>query len=210
MVISRCKEVLGFVAVADAPREGSALALADLRTVVPQPRLVMLTGDHPAVARKIAVQMGIDDVRASLLPEDKAAAVQALQAQFGPLAMIGDGVNDAPALATAAVGISLGGAGTAQALETADVVLMQDDLSHLAEAVRASRRAMGIIQQNIAFSLGVKAIFLAVTLLGWGTLWMAVFADMGASLLVTANGLRARFSAASFSAASPARASRDR
>jgi Cd2+/Zn2+-exporting ATPase len=193
MVVSRGEDVLGFVGVADVPRPTSAAALRQLKALNPRFRTVMLTGDNPTVAAKIAADLGvIDDVRASLLPEDKAAAVRALQAEFGPLAMVGDGVNDAPALATATVGIAMGGAGTAQAMETADLVLMQDNLSHLPEAVRISRRAMGIIRQNIIFSLAIKVVFLALTLPGWATLWMAVFADMGASLIVTANGLRAR------------------
>jgi Cd2+/Zn2+-exporting ATPase len=193
MVVSRGEDVLGFVGVADVPRPTSAAALRQLKALSPHIRTIMLTGDNPAVAAKIAADLGaIDDVRASLLPEDKAAAVRALQTEFGPLAMVGDGVNDAPALATASVGIAMGGAGTAQAMETADLVLMQDNLSHLPEAVRASRRAMGIIRQNITFSLAIKVVFLALTLPGWATLWMAVFADMGASLIVTANGLRAR------------------
>jgi Cd2+/Zn2+-exporting ATPase len=193
MVVSRGEDVLGFVSVADIPRQTSADALRQLKALSPHIRTIMLTGDNPTVAAKIAADLGaIDDVRASLLPGDKAAAVRALQSEFGPLAMVGDGVNDAPALATATVGIAMGGAGTAQAMETADLVLMQDNLSHLPEAVRASRKAMSIIRQNITFSLAIKVVFLALTLPGWATLWMAVFADMGASLIVTANGLRAR------------------
>lgn len=192
MMVGKDEAVLGFVSVADAPRPHSATALADLKALDPAFRLVMLTGDNPTVAEAIATQMGIDDVRASLLPEDKAAAIKTLQAQYGPLAMVGDGVNDAPALATATLGIAMGGAGSAQAMETADLVLMQDDLRRLPDAVQASRKAQAILWQNIAFSLAIKAVFLLLTLPGWATLWMAVFADMGASLLVTANGLRAR------------------
>ena len=192
MVVSRNDEVLGFIAVADIERPDSAAALRHLKTLDPGLRTVMLTGDNPTVAQNIASDLGIDDVRAGLLPEDKASAVRLLQAEYGPLAMIGDGINDAPALATATVGIAMGAAGTAQAMETADLVLMQDNLTHLPEVIRASRRAMSIIRQNIVFSLGIKVIFLVLTLFGWGTLWMAVFADMGASLLVTANGMRAR------------------
>lgn len=193
MVVSRDDDVLGFIGVADVIRPTSASALRQLKALDPQVRTVMLTGDNPAVAARIAADLGaVDEVRASLLPEDKAGAVRALQDASGALAMVGDGVNDAPALATATVGIAMGGAGTAQAMETADLVLMQDNLLQLPEAVRTSRRAMGIIRQNIAFSLAIKAVFLLLTLPGWATLWMAVFADMGASLLVTANGLRAR------------------
>jgi Zn2+/Cd2+-exporting ATPase len=151
----------------------------------------MLTGDNLAVAKEIASQVGaVDDVRAGLMPEDKVGAVRGLLDQYGPTAMVGDGVNDAPALAASMVGIAMGGAGSAQAMETADVVLMQDDLTHLPALLRTSRRTRRIIIQNIAFSLAIKAAFLLLTLPGLATLWMAVFADMGASLLVTLNGMR--------------------
>jgi Cd2+/Zn2+-exporting ATPase len=151
----------------------------------------MLTGDHRLVAEKLADSLGfVDEVYAGLMPADKVGVVRKLQEKYGAVVMIGDGVNDAPALAAASVGIAMGGAGTAQAMETADIVLMQDDLTHLATAVITSRRTQSIIKQNIIFSLVVKGIFLLLTIPGWATLWMAVFADMGASLLVTMNGMR--------------------
>ncbi|MBN1427751.1 MAG: heavy metal translocating P-type ATPase, partial [Anaerolineae bacterium] len=191
MLIRKDDKLIGFVSVADTPRPGSREALRALKRIDPRVRTVMLTGDNPTVAQAIAERIGeIDEVLAGLMPEDKLDAIRELQARHGATAMIGDGVNDAPALAAATVGIAMGGAGTAQAMETADVVLMQDDLARLPEAVSASRRARGIIQQNIAFSLGLKAAFLLLTLFGAATLWMAVFADMGASLLVTLNGMR--------------------
>jgi Zn2+/Cd2+-exporting ATPase len=191
MLVSRDEQVLGFVSVADLPRQTSQAALQSIKAHNPDIHLVMLTGDNPAVAQKIADQVGaVDEVRAGLMPEDKLGAVHGLLAQYGLTAMVGDGVNDAPALAASSVGIAMGGAGSAQAMETADVVLMQDDLAHLPDTLRTSQRAHRIILQNIAFSLAVKAAFLLLTLPGLATLWMAVFADMGASLLVTLNGMR--------------------
>jgi Cd2+/Zn2+-exporting ATPase len=191
ILVTQDDELLGFVGVADTPRESSKTALRALKRIDPRIHTVMLTGDNPTVAQAIAQRIGtIDDARAGLLPEDKVKAVKDLQAEYGPVAMVGDGVNDAPALATAAVGVAMGGAGTAQAMETADVVLMQDDLTRLPDAVQTSRRARAIIHQNIIFSLAAKAVFLLLALPGLATLWMAVFADMGASLLVTLNGMR--------------------
>ena len=191
MLVGKDDNLVGFVSVADTTRPTSAEALRQLKAIDPHIHTVMLTGDNPSVAGKVAVILGnLDEVRAGLLPEDKLDAVHALQAKHGRVVMVGDGVNDAPALAAADVGIAMGGAGTAQAMETAHVVLMQDDLTHLPEAVRTARQTQTIIKQNIAFSLALKAAFLLLTLPGWATLWMAVFADMGASLLVTLNGMR--------------------
>jgi Cd2+/Zn2+-exporting ATPase len=150
----------------------------------------MLTGDHAAAARAVAASLGIDDVRADLLPADKADAVAELRRKYGTLAMVGDGVNDAPALATADVGIAMGVAGSAAALETADVALMADELPKVTYAIRLSRATARNIRANIAFSLALKAAFLVMAVMGVATLWMAVAADMGASLIVIANALR--------------------
>ncbi len=191
MLVSKDRNVVGFIGVADTPRSSSQETLAALKKLIPQARTVMLTGDHLGVAEKIAQAVGgVDEIRAGLLPGDKEQVVRSLESAYGPVAMIGDGINDAPALAAATVGIAMGGAGSAQAMETADIILMQDNLAHLPDAVAASRKARRIIWQNIIFSLALKAVFLLLTLPGWATLWMAVFADMGASLLVTFNGMR--------------------
>jgi len=151
---------------------------------------VMLTGDNEATARAIATSAGVAEVQAGLLPDQKVAAIEALLGRYGAVAMVGDGVNDAPALARATVGVAMGAAGSGTALEIADVALMADDLSRLPFAVQLSRRSRAIIRQNVALALGIKALFLALAVAGLATMWMAVFADMGASLLVTFNGMR--------------------
>jgi Cd2+/Zn2+-exporting ATPase len=179
----------GIIAVADTVRPDAREAVAALKRLGIR-RTVMLTGDNERTAAAIAAQAGIDEARANLLPEDKVEAVEKLLTEYGQVAMVGDGVNDAPALARATVGIAMGGAGTDQALETADIVLMADDLSKLPFAMRLSRRTLGVIRQNIALSLLVKAAFMALAIPGLATLWMAVFADMGASLIVILNGMR--------------------
>jgi Cd2+/Zn2+-exporting ATPase len=179
----------GYAAVADALRETAPRVIKDLRRAGIQ-RTVMLTGDSEDAARAIAAQVGVDEFHAGLLPEQKVEAVEGLLGRYGQVAMVGDGINDAPALARASVGIVMGAAGSDAALETADIALMADDLTKLPFTMRLSRRALAIIRQNIAFSLVVKAVFLALALAGVATLWMAVFADMGTSLLVTLNGMR--------------------
>jgi len=180
---------VGLIAVADTVRPDAREAMAALKRSGIH-RTVMLTGDNERTTAAIAAQVGVDEAQANLLPEEKVEAMERLLAEFGQVAMVGDGVNDAPALARATVGIAMGGAGTDQALETADIALMADDLSKLPFAMKLSRRALGVIRQNIAFSLLVKAAFVALTIPGLATLWMAVFADMGTSLIVTLNGMR--------------------
>ncbi|HVJ27707.1 MAG TPA: cation-translocating P-type ATPase [Vicinamibacterales bacterium] len=180
---------IGALAVVDEPREAAAESLQMLRALGIQ-KIAMLTGDHAAAAGAVAASLGIDDVRADLLPADKAAAVTQLREKYGTLAMVGDGVNDAPALATADVGIAMGVAGSAAALETADVALMADELPKVTYAIRLSRATARNIRANIAFSIALKAAFLVMAVSGLATLWMAVAADMGASLIVIANALR--------------------
>lgn len=184
MLIADSENVLGFITVADTPRDSARNALSQLAGI----HKIMLTGDNPTVANVIAKQVGINEVKAGLLPEEKLDAVRELGEKYGAVAMVGDGVNDAPALAAATVGIAIGG--TAQAMETADVVLMQEDLNQLPNAIQISQKAGKLIQQNIALSLLIKVVFLLLTLPGLTTLWMAVLADVGMSLLVTLNGMR--------------------
>jgi Cd2+/Zn2+-exporting ATPase len=150
----------------------------------------MLTGDNRPTAERIAEESGISEVRAELLPADKVAAVEDLVQRYGTVAMIGDGVNDAPAMGRATIGVAMGAAGSDAAIEAADVALMADDLSRLAWLVRHSRHTLAIIRQNVALSLGVKVVFLVLTFIGMATLWAAIAADMGVSLLVIGNALR--------------------
>ena len=187
MLASRT-EVLAVFAVADTIKETSRQALAELHALGVSS--VMLTGDNSATARTIAQQAGIDDARGDLLPEDKLAAIEEMQKRFGPTAMTGDGINDSPALARADMGFAMGGAGTDTAMEAADIVIMNDDLRRIPETIRLSRRTRTVLLQNIYLALGVKAVFLVLAVFGNATMWMAVFADMGASLLVVFNGLR--------------------
>jgi Cd2+/Zn2+-exporting ATPase len=151
---------------------------------------VMLTGDNRGTAEVIGRESGVDQVRAELLPQDKVAAVEDLVQKYGFVAMVGDGINDAPAMARASLGIAMGAVGTDAALETADIALMGDDLHALTWLMHHSRRTLRIIQQNIIGSLAVKGVFVLLTLTGHASLWAAIAADMGASLLVISNGLR--------------------
>ena len=187
-MLASSRQVLAIFAVADTIKDSSREALADLHKLGVSS--VMLTGDNIATAQTIAQQAGIDDVRGNLLPEDKLAAIEAMQKRYGQTAMTGDGINDAPALARADIGIAMGGAGTDTAMEAADVVIMNDDLRRIPETIRLSRRTHAVLRQNIALALGIKAVFLYLAVFASATMWMAVFADMGASLLVVGNGLR--------------------
>lgn len=189
MLVGTAGALLGALALADRLRPEGRQAVAGLRAVGIR-HVALLTGDHRAVAERIAGQVGADTLRAEILPEQKLEAVRALRAEFGSLAMVGDGVNDAPALAASSVGIAMGVAGSDVALETADVALMADDLSRLPFLVRLGRNAVRVIRQNIGFALAIKAVAIAAVFPGWLTLWLAVLADMGASVLVTLNGMR--------------------
>lgn len=189
VVVGNASHVCGFIALADEVRPGAKQTLQALRDVGVK-HLVMLTGDNQGTADSIARETGVDEVQAELLPADKVTAVEALVAKYGNVAMIGDGVNDAPALGRATVGIAMGAAGSDAAIETADIALMSDDLSKLPWLIRHSRRTLTVIRQNIGFSLSVKAIFVVLTFAGYSSLWAAIAADMGASLLVIFNGLR--------------------
>jgi Cd2+/Zn2+-exporting ATPase len=187
--LARGDEPLGVIAVADQPRSNGRDAVRALRQAG-LPALAMLTGDSRRTAEAVASRLGVSEVHAELLPEDKVRLVADLRARFGSVAMVGDGVNDAPALAAADIGIAMGAAGSHAALETADVALMGDDLSKVALLVHLGRAMLRNIKVNIAVALGLKAVFLALAVAGAATLWMAVAADMGASLLVVANSLR--------------------
>ena len=189
LVLGTETEVLALIAVADQVRDTSREAIGRLHQLGIK-RTVMLTGDNEATARAIGRELGVKEVKAELMPAGKLEYIKALRSENEKVAMIGDGVNDAPALAASNVGIAMGGAGTDTALETADIALMADDLEKLPFTIRLSKKTLRIIKQNISFSLGIKLVALVLVIPGWLTLWMAIFADMGATLLVTLNGLR--------------------
>lgn len=190
VLVSVAGEYRGTITLADTLRPESPAAVAELHSL--GLRVAMLTGDQRTTAERIAAAAGVTDVQAELLPEQKVAAVAALKQTYGAVAMVGDGINDTPALAAATVGVAVGAAygGTNQAMETADITLMSDDLRRLPFAIRLSRATLSTVAVNIALSVGAKLVFLALVLMGLGTMWMAVLADVGVSLLVTLNGMR--------------------
>ena len=181
-------EVLALFAVADTLKDHAPDAVRELHAL--GVKTVMLSGDHAAAAQAVAAAAGVAEAHGQLMPADKLTRIAELQARSGPTAMVGDGINDAPALAAADIGIAMGAAGTDTAMEAADVVVMNDDLRRLPALIRLSRRTHAVLWQNIALALGIKAVFLVLALAGSATMWTAVFADMGASLIVVANGLR--------------------
>lgn len=189
VAVGNDRHVCGLVAISDTLRPGARQSLDALRRAGIE-HLVMLTGDNKLTAEAIAQDLDLDGVHAELLPEDKVSMIDALVERYGTVAMIGDGVNDAPAMARASFGVAMGAAGSDAAIETADIALMTDDLAKLAWLVSHSRHTLSIIRQNIAFSLGVKALFVILTFAGFASLWGAIAADVGASLLVVANALR--------------------
>ncbi|WZY00922.1 heavy metal translocating P-type ATPase [Bacillus sp. FSL W7-1360] len=189
IVFGTDRDLIAVLAIADQVREESKHVVSKLQQLGVK-KTVMLTGDHETTAQALAQMVGITEVRASLMPEDKLDAVKSYREEHGKVAMVGDGVNDAPALAAATVGVAMGGAGVDTALETADVALMSDDLKKLPYAMKLSRRALAIIKQNISFALGLKLFALLLVIPGWLTLWVAILSDVGATLLVILNSLR--------------------
>jgi Cd2+/Zn2+-exporting ATPase len=187
-ILCRGGRVQLLLAVADTVRDSSRDAIAQLKQLGVS--VTMLTGDNAHTARAIADIVQLDDARGDQLPEDKLRAIGELIARHGYVGMVGDGINDAPALARAQIGFAMGAAGTDTALETADVALMDDDLRKIPDFIRLSKKTHSVLMQNITIALGIKAVFLALALAGESSLWMAVFADMGASLIVVFNGLR--------------------
>ncbi|BDH60213.1 copper-translocating P-type ATPase [Lysinibacillus sp. PLM2] len=188
MVMGTEEETLAIIAVADQVRESSKGVISKLHSH--GIKTIMLTGDNESTAKAKGHEIGVSDVQAELMPEDKLNYIKQLRSEYGKVAMVGDGVNDAPALAAATVGVAMGGAGTDTALETADVVLMADDLTKLPFTIKLSRKALGIIKSNIIFALGIKVLALLLVVPGWLTLWIAILADMGATLLVSLNSMR--------------------
>ncbi len=188
VILATETEALCIIGVADTVRGHSAEAIRQLHAL--GVKLVMLTGDNQTTANAIAAQVGIDDVRGNLLPEEKLGVINEQMQRYGNVGMVGDGINDAPALAKSSIGFAMGSAGTDTAIETADVALMDDDLRKVPHFIQLSRDTSSILKQNITLAIGIKAIFFALALAGKATLWMAVFADMGASLIVVFNGIR--------------------
>lgn len=189
MLVGTGEHIIGLIAVADQVRESSKRVLEKLHSIGIR-KTIMLTGDNEATGHAIGQLVGIDEVKAEMFPQDKLEAIKSLRKRYGKVAMVGDGVNDAPALAAATVGIAMGGAGTDTALETADIALMADDLEKLPYTIKLSRKTLAIIKQNIIFALGLKVLALLLIVPGWLTLWMAILADMGATLIVIINSLR--------------------
>jgi Cd2+/Zn2+-exporting ATPase len=189
VVVGRHDHVCGFIALTDTMRPEAAAAVADLRAAGIR-NIVLLTGDNRETGEAIGREAGVDQVQSELLPADKVRAIEELVAAHGMVAMVGDGVNDAPALARSSLGVAMGIGGTDAALETADIALMGDDLSKLGWLVRHSRRTLRVIHANVAISLAVKALFLVLAFAGRASLWTAIAADMGVSLLVVLNALR--------------------
>lgn len=183
------EQILGVIAVADEVRDSSAAVISELHKLSIE-HTIMLTGDNTKTAESIGKQLGVTEIKGDLMPQEKLDSIKALRTTYNKVAMVGDGINDAPALAASTVGIAMGGAGTDTALETADVALMGDDLQKLPFIVRLIRQTLKVIKQNITFSLGIKLLALLLVIPGWLTLWIAIVADMGATLLVTLNGLR--------------------
>lgn len=188
MLVADGDSMRGYIAVTDALRATSKSVVQTLNTLALP--TIMLTGDHPAAAQQVAQAIGVVDFRASLLPQHKVQAIQQLSQHYGSVAMVGDGINDTPALAAASVSIAMGGAGSPQALETADVALMADDLTQLPFVIRLARFARRLILENVVLSFGLKAVFLVLAFFGLTSLWVAILADVGMALLVTLNGMR--------------------
>jgi Cd2+/Zn2+-exporting ATPase len=188
VVLVTKEQALCVFAIADTVRDSSVEAVKELQKL--GVTCVMLTGDNDTTAKAIAAHVGIDDARGNMLPEDKLIAIEELQKRYGIVGMVGDGINDAPALAKSSIGFAMGVAGTDTALETADVALMEDDLRRIPLFIALSHKTSTVLKQNITLAIGIKVVFLALNFAGIATLWMAVFADMGASLIVVFNGLR--------------------
>ena len=184
------QDYLGYLVIADTPKADSAEAIRALKAEGVQ-KTVMLTGDKKAVAEAVAGELGLDEYRAELLPADKVTAVEELLKTGSPLVFVGDGINDAPVLARADVGVAMGALGSDAAIEAADIVLMDDAPSKLALAVKLSRRTMRIVWQNVIFALAVKAIVLVLGAMGDANMWIAVFADVGVLVLAILNAMRA-------------------